>query len=133
MTKKIPASSVVALALALAAIWPEAVMAQISVLPSSNQNIGANADGSGGLDIANGEVHLRHIPGLILYWIQVLLQLVGTFAVIMIMVGGVQYMIGSVSNDKEQGKKTITYAVAGLVLAFFAWWIIELIQVWMTS
>jgi len=85
------------------------------------------------MNIANGDVDMVHLPALVLYWIQVLLSVAGGFAVVMVMVGGVQYMIGSVSNDKEQGKKTITYAIGGLVLAFFAWWIVELIQVWMTS
>lgn len=113
-------------ALLLMFILSPEVMAQgIAILPSKGE--------ISGMDIKNGQVHLIHIPALIMYWIQILLQVAGGFAVIMIMVGGVQYMIGSVSNDKEQGKKTLTYALGGLVLAFMAWWIVELIQVWITS
>ena len=112
-------------ALTLALISPEVMAQGISILPP---------DGTiDGMNIANGDVHMVHLPALVLYWIQVLLSVAGGFAVVMVMVGGVQYMIGSVSNDKEQGKKTITYAIGGLALAFFAWWIVELIQVWMTS
>lgn len=112
-------------ALALALISPEVMAQGISILPP---------DGTiEGMNIANGDVHMVHLPALVLYWIQVLLSIAGGLAVVMVMVGGVQYMIGSVSNDKEQGKKTIIYAIGGLVLAFFAWWIVELIQVWMTA
>jgi hypothetical protein len=115
----------VVVAAAFAALSPELMAQGISILPP---------DGTiDGMNIANGDVHMVHLPALVLYWIQVLLSVAGGFAVVMVMVGGVQYMIGSVSNDKEQGKKTITYAIGGLVLAFFAWWIVELIQVWMTS
>jgi len=104
---------------------PEALAQDLNILPARNV--------IPGMDLQQGRVSVVHFPALIMYWIQMLLSLAGGFAVIMIMVGGVQYMIGSVSNDKEQGKKTITYALSGLALAFFAWWIVELIQVWLTS
>lgn len=114
------------LSFSLALLWGAEVMAQgISILPP---------DGTiPGMSITEGRLHMVHLPALVLYWIQVLLSVAGGFSVVMIMVGGVQYMIGSVSNDKESGKKTITYALGGLVLAYFAWWIVELIQVWVTS
>lgn len=107
---------------------PEAAFA-LEVLPQNTENHQGLKD----FNVATGDVHLKHVPGLVAYWIQILLQLAGSFAVIMIMVGAVQYMIGSVSNDKEQGKKTLIYALTGLVVAFFAWWIVELLMVWMTS
>ncbi len=114
------------LALVLLSFYAPSALAQgISILPP---------DGTiEGMSITEGQVHMVHLPALVLYWVQVVLSVAGGFAVVMIMVGGVQYMIGSVSNDKEQGKKTITYAVAGLVVAYFAWWIVELIQVWITA
>lgn len=116
---------VTALILSLFFASPEVLAQGVSVLPGRGE--------IQGMDIQTGRVHMVHLPALIMYWIQMLLQVAGGFAVIMIMVGGVQYMIGSVSNDKEQGKKTITYALGGLALAFFAWWIVELIQVWITA
>ena len=113
------------LLVSLSFLTPEAVAQGVSILPP---------DGTiSGMDIATGRVHMVHFPALVLYWIQMLLSLVGGCAVIMIMVGGVQYMIGTVSNDKESGKKTILYAISGMLVAFFAWWIVELIQVWITS
>jgi len=120
-------SSLTLLALGLLAfcLSPNAMAQGISVLPPDGK--------IPGMSIASGHVHMVHFPALILYWIQVLLSIAGGCAVIMVMVGGVQYMIGTVSNDNERGKKTITYALGGLVVAFFAWWIVELIQVWITS
>lgn len=104
---------------------PEVLAQGVSVLPGRGE--------VKGMDIATGRVHMVHLPALVMYWIQILLQIAGGFAVIMIMVGGVQYMIGTISNNKEQGKNTLIYAISGLILAFFAWWIVELIQVWLTS
>jgi len=86
-----------------------------------------------GARIHCGSVTLNDIPLLIVTLIQWVLSLAGGIAVIMIMIGGFQYMAGGVTDDKEKGKKTIIYAVAGLIVAFFAWWIVELIQVWMTQ
>ncbi len=115
-----------ALALSLVLAIPAELMAQgISILPP---------DGTlGDMNISTGRVHMTHFPALILYWIQTLLSIAGGCAVIMLMYGGVMYMFGSVTNNKEDGKKAITYALGGLVLAFMAWWIVELIQVWITS
>ena len=80
-----------------------------------------------------GTVSLNDVPILIIYLIQWVLTLAGSIAVIMIMVGAFQYMLGGVTDDKERGKKTLIYAIGGLVVAFMAWWIVELVQVWITS
>ena len=86
-----------------------------------------------GAKIFCGSVTLNDFPALIVYLIQWVLTLAGSIAVIMVMIGGFQYMLGGVTDDKERGKKTIIYALGGLVVAFMAWWIVELIQVWITS
>lgn len=86
-----------------------------------------------GAKIYCGTVSLNDIPQLIVYLIQWLMTLVGGICVIMIMIGGVQYMIGGVTDDKEQGKKTVIYALGGLITSMFAWIIVELIQVWLTA
>jgi len=86
-----------------------------------------------GAKIFCGSVTLNDAPALVVYLIQWVLTLAGSIAVIMIMIGGFQYMLGGVTDDKERGKKTIIYALGGLIVAFMAWWIVELIQVWITS
>jgi len=80
-----------------------------------------------------GKVSLNDFPELIVYLIQWILTLAGSVAVIMIMIGAFQYMFGGVTDDKERGKKTLIYAIGGLIVAFMAWWIVELVQVWITS
>lgn len=86
-----------------------------------------------GAKIHCGYVSLNDFPLLVIYLIQWVLTIAGGIAVIMIMIGGFQYMLGGVTDDKERGKKTLIYAITGLVVAFMAWWIVELIQVWLTS
>ena len=98
---------------------------QCDTITASSEDIGAK--------IHCGKVTLNDFPILVVYLIQWILTLAGGIAVIMIMVGGFQYMLGGVTDDKERGKKTLIYALGGLVVAFMAWWIVELIQVWITS
>lgn len=59
----------------------------------------------------------------------ILLGFVGALAVIMIIVGGIQYITSAGSSDGQaRAKKTITYAVGGLVLAISTLAIINLIN-----
>lgn len=83
--------------------------------------------------IASGDLELKDIPGIILHWIDYLTYIAGTICVIMIIVAGFQYMTGSVVDDKERGKKTFLNAMLGLVVTFFAWVIVNTLQVFLTS
>ncbi len=62
--------------------------------------------------------------------INVLLFIVGIISVIMIIVGGIMYAVSSGDAGQiSKAKLTITYAVAGLVIAFVAYaivnWVID--------
>ncbi len=106
------------------------------IIPASKKpttEINCNSATDLGEKIHCGTVTLNDFPLLIIYLIQWVLTIAGGIAVIMIMIGGFQYMLGGVTDDKERGKKTLIYAISGLVVAFMAWWIVELIQVWLTS
>jgi len=98
-------------------------------------DISAQIIPAGGLGqtIQNGNASLDLIPSLVVYWIQWILSMAGGIAVIMVMYGGYEYIIGGTTDKKEGGQRTIIWALAGLFVAFFAWWLIELIQVWMTT
>jgi len=67
----------------------------------------------------------------ILYFIVKLIDLVsalaGTLSVLMLLYGGFQYMISGLNDDKESAKKTIRYAITGLVVSFLAYLIVNLI------
>lgn len=83
--------------------------------------------------IKEGTIELSDIPLFILHWIDYLTYLAGSIAVIMIIIGGYQYMIGSITDDKEQGKKTLMYALVGLAVTFSAWILVNWVQTWITS
>ena len=83
--------------------------------------------------IKDGTVSLNDVPIMIIYWIEWLLSIAGGIAVIFVMYGGFQYMIGGLTNEKEQGKNTLIYALSGLVVTFLAYIIVDLIQSWYTS
>jgi len=70
--------------------------------------------------------------GSFLYFIQnsfyLLIGVAGVLAVIMIMLGGIQYMSTDAISGKEDGKEKITKALLGLLLAIGAWLILNTIN-----
>ena len=69
-------------------------------------------------------------------WIEVLaenilsiaLQLIGITAFVMLLVGGIKILTsGGNPESMESGKKTLTMAIAGLVIAVFSWFILNII------
>lgn len=68
------------------------------------------------------------IPQLIARIIQYLLGFIGALAVLMIVIGGIMYMAsGGSSNVTGQAKRTISYTIIGLVIAFLALFIVRLV------
>lgn len=98
-----------------------------TVLPSQDVNIGGRGDACIGLAtmIRTGDIHLRNIPCFIKYITQTVVGIAGTVAVIFIMIGGYLYVIGR-DDQKDQAKKTVTYALIGLAVSLLAWIIIDL-------
>jgi hypothetical protein len=81
-----------------------------------------------------GDCHLSDIPFFIQYIASYLVGIAGTISVVMIMWGGYQWIMGGVSEDqKGKGKKTLTYAVIGLIITLLSWVIVNVIQVNITS
>lgn len=60
--------------------------------------------------------------------IKLFLGIAGVLAVIMIVWGGIQYMTSELASSKEEGKKSITNAILGLLLALGAWLILNTIN-----
>jgi len=86
-----------------------------------------------GCGIKTGKIRLWMFPFYITNVINFGLAIAGTLSILFILIGSYQYMIGGLSQDKEKGKKTIMYAVGGLVLAALAWVIINIIIVQITA
>lgn len=58
--------------------------------------------------------------------IELMLTVAGSIAVILVMVGGYQYIIGALTESKEQGKTTIKNALIGFAVILLAWIIVDI-------
>lgn len=87
---------------------------------------GANADAA--VCKASGEEGEQNAASIVRVVIDTLLLLLGVVAVIMIIWGGVKYVTsrGDAANVKS-AKDTVTYAVIGLIVALFAYAIVNFI------
>lgn len=86
-----------------------------------------------GRKIENGTIGLKDIPIFIVKAIDLFSKIAGSVAVLMLMYGGVLYMFGELMGTKDKAKQTITYAISGLVLTFFAWLIINIVKTQLTG
>lgn len=86
-----------------------------------------------GCAIQLGRIRLFMIPFFITYIIQFLLGIAGILAVLFVVFGGLKYVLGGLTEDKESGKKIITHALVGLLVALSAWIVVNLVQVVLTS
>lgn len=103
-------------ALALAAVLPAASVAAVN--PSDEVNKGVTAAGGSGQQL---EPQIEQI-------INVLLFVIGAIAVIMIILGGIKYVLSN--GDSAQitsAKNTVLYSVIGLVVALLAYAIVNFV------
>ena len=122
-------------------LWPAGSLAENNntLLPGLNKgeidngdiNINCNDNNLGpGAKIVCGKVSLSDIPYYILWVANFMLGIIGTICVIMVIVGGYQYIFAGFNDAKKgAGKKTITNALVGLVIALLSWVIVNVIQV----
>jgi len=81
-----------------------------------------------------GDCHLSDIPFFIQYIASYLVGIAGTISVVMVMWGGYQWIMGGVSEDqKSKAKKTLFYAIIGLIITLLSWVIVNVIQINITS
>ncbi len=91
------------------------------------QRGGGNADDisggiSGGAEAAKGEDQGDSLTGIFQTVVNIMLFLVGAVAVIMLVIGGIRYVISGGNQDQVTGaKNTIMYAIIGIVVAFLAY------------
>ena len=99
-----------------------------SILPGDNFDVGGYGDACTGLaqKIRTGDISLRQIPCFIKYFSQTLIAVAGSLSVIFVMIGGYRYVIGS-DEQKDVAKKTITYALIGLVVSLTAWILVDIV------
>lgn len=103
------------LALGATAVMTAPAYAQVDrgVTDSQGDNVPSEIDGS---------------SGLIKQVINILLYIIGVVAVIMLIIGGIRYTVSNGdSNQVSSAKNTILYAVVGLVVAIFAYAIVNFV------
>ncbi len=83
--------------------------------------------------IKTGRIDMWLIPYYLVRVIDFGLLLAGLLSVLFIIIGGYHMIIGSYTEDKEKGKKTILYALGGLVLCLLAYTIVNLILLFVTA
>lgn len=86
-----------------------------------------------GCAVKLGKIRLFMVPLFITFLIQFLLGIAGLVAVLFVVIGGYNYVVGGLTEDKEKGKKTILHALMGLIVALSAWIVVNFIQVALTS
>jgi len=76
------------------------------------------------------------LPGLYNWVVRAFVAFIGMAAVVAIMIGGYQMVLGGQSGDKEkmtQGKQTVFWALAGLTVVIFAYAIVRVILITVTK
>ena len=99
-----------------------------TLLPVDDVNLGGTGDVCVGLAtmVKTGDIHLKNLPCFIKFFAQTLIGIGGSLAVIFVMIGGYRLVLGP-DSDKDAAKKTITYAIIGLVITLLAWVIVDII------
>lgn len=86
-----------------------------------------------GCAIVTGRIKLAYLGILMFYVLKVLTVFSGIISMVFIMIGGYRYIIGALTESKDEGKKTIIYAIAGLIVSTLAWIIVDIVQTFVTG
>ncbi|PID70114.1 hypothetical protein CSB37_03840 [bacterium DOLZORAL124_38_8] len=82
-----------------------------------------------GKRIEEGTVTFADIPVFIVKFIDFLTKLVGTVALLFMIYGGFQLM----TDQRDDGKSTIKYAIAGVFVAFLSWLAVNIVKSQLTG
>ncbi len=105
----------------------------ISGKPTSGAGTVAARDTALTCGIKSGRIPLWLIPFYIVRVIDFLLFFGGLISVLFMVIGGYHMIIGSYSEEKENGKNTIKYAILGLVVTLLAYTIVTVVMLFLTS
>jgi|GEM_PF-2264720 hypothetical protein len=83
--------------------------------------------------IKTGRIELWLVPFYLVRVIDFALLLAGLASVFFIILGSYHMIIGSYTEDKEKGKKTIMYALLGLTLSLLSYTIVNLLLLFLTA
>lgn len=80
-----------------------------------------------GCAITTGRISLPMVPYFIQYFSNYALGLVSILALLFVVIGGFLYTLGGLTEQKDKGKNYIKNALIGMVIAFMAWTIVNVI------
>lgn len=108
------------------------IVAVVPAVAQNDRNAEAICRGSGGTWDADAQAcnsaDGRTVPGTINQITNVLIFIIGAIAVLMIIVGGLRYVLSSGDQSATAAaKNTILYAVIGLVVAIMAYAIVNFV------
>jgi len=83
--------------------------------------------------IKTGQMGLWMVPFYMRYMLEFIIQISGLACVAATVYGGFLYMFAGISEDKEKGKKAITYGIIGMIITFLAWAIVNIFIILLTS
>ncbi len=83
--------------------------------------------------IKTGQISLWMVPYYMRYMLEFIIQISGLACVAATVYGGFLYMFAGISEDKEKGKKAITYGIIGMIITFLAWAIVNIFIILLTS
>jgi len=83
--------------------------------------------------IKTGQMGLWMVPFYMRYILEFIIQISGLACVAATVYGGFLYMFAGISEDKEKGKKAITYGIIGMIITFLAWAIVNIFIILLTS
>jgi len=95
-----------------------------SVVAAQDALITANA---GTCDFASGQIEAVCIPKYIAYLIEILFGFTGGICLIVILVGGFQYALGTVAGGKDKAMATLRYGIIGLIVSACSYLIVNFI------
>ena len=123
--KYILAAIITVLGMAGLVVWQPVVAEAVNPLTASCQNAPTNDP------ICNSNRSGTRLFGAGSFWtnlINVMIFIVGTVSVLMIVVGGLRYVLsGGDSSSTTAAKNTILYAIIGVVIALMAYAIINFV------
>lgn len=76
--------------------------------------------------IKTGDIHLWMIPYYVRFILEFVIGIAGLVAVGGIVYGGYLYLFAGVSDEKDKGKKSIMYGVAGMIITLIAWAVVNI-------
>lgn len=104
------------------------------IIANGQTSDGVEVDSAGllGCAIERGEVKFWMMPYIVNHALEFVIALAGLFVLLMILIGAYYYIAGGVTEDKEKGKKIITYALGGYALLLSSWILVNILLLALT-